>query len=175
MSRCVYRLLACRVHPPASPGSSAPPAWLLPLSPKCLRSPACIPLFPQVAFIKSMEAVYCFLPLMIKVLFIGQVRRERGSGASAFRVDGVHPRGPHCLRPPRLPALPARLAAASYTPNPVLLPSPQPTQDGAVFKWCTGGSPSAAPWRVFGKEGNRLVPIGRMTQRPTNADLEAIL
>jgi len=27
-----------------------------------------------VAFIKSFEAVYCFLPLMVKVLFIGQVR-----------------------------------------------------------------------------------------------------
>lgn len=26
----------------------------------------------QVAFIKSFEAVYCFLPLMVKVLFIGQ-------------------------------------------------------------------------------------------------------
>lgn len=28
----------------------------------------------QVAFVKSFEAVYCFLPLMVKVLFIGQVR-----------------------------------------------------------------------------------------------------
>lgn len=27
----------------------------------------------QVAFIKSFEAVYCFVPLMVKVLFIGHV------------------------------------------------------------------------------------------------------
>ncbi|PRW33585.1 hypothetical protein C2E21_7646 [Chlorella sorokiniana] len=71
----------------------------------------------QVAFIKSFEAVYCFLPLMVKVLFIGQ--------------------------------------------------------DGAVFKYCTGGNPASTPWRIFGKEGNKLQPIGRMSQRPTNADLEA--
>ncbi|KAI7842867.1 hypothetical protein COHA_003485 [Chlorella ohadii] len=72
----------------------------------------------QVAFIKSFEAVYCFLPLMVKVLFIGQ--------------------------------------------------------DGAVFKYCTSGNPSSTPWRIFGKEGNKLQPIGRMSQRPSNADLEAV-
>ena len=43
-----------------------------------------------------------------------------------------------------------------------------------MFKWCKGGSPAATPWRVFGKEGSRLQPIGRMQQRPTNTDLEAI-
>jgi hypothetical protein len=46
-------------------------------------------------------------------------------------------------------------------------------QEGAVFKWCTGGSPSATPWRILGKQGSRLAPIGRMLQRPTNEDLEA--
>lgn len=32
----------------------------------------------QVAFIKSFEAVYCFLPLMVKVLFINQVGQQAG-------------------------------------------------------------------------------------------------
>ncbi|PSC69981.1 hypothetical protein C2E20_6530 [Micractinium conductrix] len=72
----------------------------------------------QVAFIKSFEAIYCFLPLVVKVLFIGQ--------------------------------------------------------EGAVFKWVTGGNPAAAPWRIFGKEKNRLAPIGRMQHRPSNADLETV-
>ncbi|KAL4435443.1 hypothetical protein ABPG77_006205 [Micractinium sp. CCAP 211/92] len=72
----------------------------------------------QVAFIKSFEAVYCFLPLMVKVLFIGK--------------------------------------------------------EGAVFKWCTSGSPNSAPWRIFGKEGNRLEQIGQMKHRPSNADLETV-
>ena len=26
-------------------------------------------------------------------------------------------------------------------------------QDGAVFKYCTGGNPASTPWRIFGKEG----------------------
>lgn len=45
-----------------------------------------------------------------------------------------------------------------------------------MFKWCTGGNPTATPWRIFGKEGtgNRLQPIGRMQQRPSNTDLEDI-
>jgi hypothetical protein len=42
-----------------------------------------------------------------------------------------------------------------------------------VFKWVTSGSPAASPWRILGKEGNKLVPIGRVQHRPTNADLEA--
>lgn len=43
-----------------------------------------------------------------------------------------------------------------------------------MFKWCTAGSPNSAPWRIFGKEGNRLEQIGQMKHRPTNADLEAV-
>ena len=54
----------------------------------------------QVAFVKSFEAVYCFLPLMVKVLFIGQV------GAGLLRRD----RGLQRL-PAVAPSLPAYLLA----------------------------------------------------------------
>ena len=37
----------------------------------------------QLAFIRSIEAVYCFLPLVVKVLFIGQV-----GAAPALRLAG---------------------------------------------------------------------------------------
>lgn len=40
----------------------------------------------QVAFIKSFEAVYCFLPLMVKVLFIGQVGCGLGATLVSFLV-----------------------------------------------------------------------------------------
>lgn len=43
-----------------------------------------------------------------------------------------------------------------------------------MFKWCTSGSPNSAPWRIFGKEGNRLEQIGQMKHRPSNADLETV-
>lgn len=57
---------------------------------------------------------------------------------------------------------------------PISLRAPHNPQEGAVFKWVTGGNPAAAPWRIFGKEKNRLTPIGRMQHRPSNADLETV-
>ena len=150
------------------------------------RAGLCPP--PQVAFVKSCEAVYCFQPLMVKVLFIGQVRagpwrgrrRRRAAGRRASRpshalIHSLHltstePAGyeagipiraagagivrtqPHArgTRRDRLPARPARLTGA---------------QEGAVFKNVTGGSPASQPWSIFGKEGNRFSPIGRMQAR----------
>lgn len=48
-----------------------------------IDSGTCAHCSPQVAFVKSFEAVYCFLPLMVKVLFIGQVSRVAWLGSLA--------------------------------------------------------------------------------------------
>ncbi len=66
----------------------------------------------QVAFIKSFEAVYCFLPLMVKVLFIGKVRpavRCRRQENTQFREGSGWPsrRRPASRKPPLVPVLPS--------------------------------------------------------------------
>eukprot|EP00887_Chlorella_sp_A99_P002970 scaffold24.g2970.t1 len=48
-------------------------------------------------------------------------------------------------------------------------------KEGAIFRCATGPSLEAAPWRIFLREKDAWVPIGRMAHRPSSQDIEAAM